>query len=191
MFTILLIIVCIGIVAIGLLFYILGKTSQRENTRRAWIFVDYGRQVSKPIKAKLTHSSNAGAKYRYRILGKEKEVFVSFKHPIKYHKSWRMIFVDSSYSLIALPFAGETTLSVAEREDLIYNLTSSHLVTQAIQAMQGRTSMGIIIVAIIIAMIIGGVGVYFVSHKTATPVSSNITQTQQNQNIGVKGGVIK
>jgi len=180
----------IGFGLIAFLYYILVKTSQREDATRAWIFIDNGNQISKPCKAKRTHISNAGMKYKYRYQGKMKEVFVSTKYPIKYHKSKRILFVDSNCSLIALPFGNTPELSSSEREDLIYNLTSSHLITQAIQAMQGKALSGIVIIAIILALLVGGVGVYFLSHKSITPVSSNVTQTQQ-QNDTIKGGAIK
>lgn len=171
----------IGVISGALLFYFLGKSAQRENINRCSIDIDCGSQVV-TRKGKCIHTSVEGKKYQYRYNGAIHEILVPDTYKPRYRQARRLLAMNSSGSLVALPFEQSEKLSKSEREDLIKEITMSQLLAQAVKAMRGKITSSILIIAVIIALLIGIAGTYmFVKNqqKNQTTKTTQTTQTTQ------------
>ena len=154
--------------------YLLGRHSIRDNPNKALVFIKTGKHVSRPVRASLSGKpSKTGSRFKY---GKN-IVFVPTKYDDYFHCCRRMIFVSHVGQLIASPFGNDVELSSDERNELIYELCESHIGSDAMKAIRGKSATNIIVVAII-AFAIGAIIVFGVTQYQA---QAGLTQTNTTQ----------
>ena len=159
-----------------LVWYLLGRHSIRDNPNKALVYVKTGKHISKPLNGKIDGKpTNKGSKYTY---GKN-IVFVPARYGDYFHRSKRMLFVSHLGQLVASPFSDDIELSGDEKNELIYGLVESHIGADAMRAIKGKSTINILIVAII-AFAIGAIIVFGVTQYQA---QSDLKQTNNIQQV--------
>lgn len=154
----------------------------KNNPNKCFVFVPL---IDRPYKGKLHSTSAEGSIYLYNK--NRKTVIVPKSYPIIFHWYKRMIYLNNINQLIPEPQG--KSISNQAKNDLIRELVTSHIGSDAIRAIKGKQNafMIIIIAVIVTALIAGTMG--YMMHKPATiinkpaitqPVnpSSNISITQ-------------
>lgn len=169
------------IIALLTLVFFYGRSTVKDNPKRALIYVKHGNHVSKPIKGKMIGMPTAKG-YRYNY-GKN-TVLVPSDYKELYLAGKRLVFVNYIGQLIASPFIDDKQLSANERDELIYEICESHIGADGMRALKGNglpNTMTIIVIAIVIcALVVFG---YNYMQKSMTPTSQN-TQTIDSNNTG-------
>lgn len=180
-------IICLSVYGLALLIgifvavYFLGKQSIKNNPNEAFVFLKTGDSVKKPFKAKLSITSKGGQLFFY--YNKKKIVFSPEQYKEIFYCNKRMIFINGQGQIIASPFENDIELSSNEKNDLIYELVSSHIGADGMRALKGNPSASIIIVAIV-ALAIGAILSFGVIKFIDVQKQNNtIEQTQQTQEI--------
>ena len=164
------------LLATFLIIFLLGRHSIRDNPNKALVYVKTGKHISKPLNGKIDGKpTNKGSKYTY---GKN-IVFVPARYGDYFHRSKRMLFVSHLGQLVASPFSDDIELSGDEKNELIYGLVESHIGADAMRAIKGKSTINILIVAII-AFAIGAIIVFGVTQYQA---QSDLKQTNNIQQV--------
>lgn len=174
----LIILVILGLIlTFGIFFFVflLGKRSVKNNPEKGLVFVKTGLQLLPPFKAKLVEKTKKGFLYLY---DRNKFIMIPSKYKEVYFRGRLIIFVNKIGQLISSPFDDDEVLSENEKSSLIYELVSSRIGSQSIQALQGKAA-NIIMIAII-AFFIGAVIIYgFLKYQD----TMKYKQTSQQQKI--------
>lgn len=136
---------------IGLLLFIFGRSTIKDRPNKGAVFVTNGNHIEKPFKADLKETAKNGQMFFY---SDKKVVFYPSKYKDYYYCNRKAIFINKVGQLIASPFNQNIDLSDDEKQNLIYELCSSHIGADGMRALRGKSTMSVIIVAII-AFIIG------------------------------------
>lgn len=169
--------VAVGIAGLLLLIFLYGRHTVRDNPKKALIYIKNGNVVGSPFIGTLNGKpTKKGCKFSY---GKDKIVLVPAKYHEVYHKNKRMIFLSRVGQLIASPFANDSKLSENEKEELIYELVSSHIGADSIKALQGHSNLNIIFIAIIAFVfgILAVVGYTYMQKQMTVQPNTSITDT--------------
>ena len=137
-------ILLILVIGVILVVFLLGRSSIKDKPDEAAIFVKNGLHIHKPIKGQLSDTTNKGCSFLYK---KDKIVFVPATYKENYFRNRRMIFVNHKGQLIASPIIDDVTLSDTEKEDLIYEMCSSHVGADGMRALKGKSTASILIIA--------------------------------------------
>jgi hypothetical protein len=140
-----------------LLVFLLGRKTVKNNIKNAIVLVKLGNDLQ-GFKGKL-HGNPSKLGYRYNYNDNKNIVLVPKKYKELYHKNRRMIFLNGIGELVSVPFDDKEKLSDKERNELIYELLESHIGSDIVRAMNGKTTMNIWIIAVI-AFIVGVVLVF-------------------------------
>lgn len=167
--------------SIFLFVFLMGKRSVRNNPEKGLVFAKVGLHLEPPIKARLAQSSKKGRLYFYA----NKQIMIPSEYKEVYYKGKLVIFVNKIGQLVASPFDDDVKIDEAEKESLIYDLVSSKIGSQSIQALQGKSA-NIIIVAII-AFLIGALAVYGIfKYQDVVNAKSPAAQQKIEDTVGVK-----
>lgn len=132
--------------------FLYGRSTIKDNPKKAYIFLATGRHISLPIKGDMIGKpTKAGTRYKY---ANNEIIFVPTNYGEKYIKCRRAIFISRYGQLIASPFDDDVSLSEDEKNDLIYDICESHIGSDVMRFIKGKGAVSIIIVAII-AFVIG------------------------------------
>ncbi len=138
--------------------FFIGRSTVKNDIRKAKIMVSIGEE-SPVYKGILTDVSKRGCVYSYNQGGKDKKIFVSYKHEVRFNNHKRLLFLNSIGQLIASPFNDDVVLSDDEKNDLIYELVSSHIGADGVRALKGKSLPNVILIGII-AFILGIIVVF-------------------------------
>lgn len=168
------------IAGILILTFLYGKRTTRNNPKNAIVLVKNGLEILS-YKGKMKGKpAKTGVKYEYN----NTFVLVPASSKEYYYKNKRLLIVNQLGQLIATPFGNDIYLTNSERENLIYELVESSIGSEIIHSMRGKSTVSIIIVAII-AFIIGAgavLGYNAISKMMANqqvltqPTTTNTTQ---------------
>ena len=67
------------------------------------------------------------------------------KYEENYYNNKRLIFLSKIGQLVSSPFQNDIDLAPSEREDLIYELIESHIGSDGMRALKGKSSINIIL----------------------------------------------
>jgi len=143
--------------------------------KKALIFVE---NIPQPYKATMLYTSSRGTLYLYHK-GKN-SIFVPSAYRVTFHHYRRMLYLDRSDTLVAIPFGTDTKPSDTAKNELIQELVTSHIGAEAIHAIKGKSGVGmaIIVVALIVAVASGAIG-YALHKPTAPPPTTLPSATEQ------------
>lgn len=181
--TLFIIVLCIFtavfLAGILLIVYLFGRRSVKDNPNLASIFLKTGLHIGKPIKGKLSDKTAKGFKYSYKLNRAEKIVLVPASYKEHYYCNRRSIYINRLGQLVASPFFDDVSLDETEKEDLIYELITSHIGRDGMKALKGKQSPASIVVIAIIAFVIGVVAVFGYQYMQSA-MQPKPQQTQQN-----------
>ena len=159
-----------------LITFFLGRFSVKDKPNEAAIFVKTGLHIQKPVKGKLQHTGKNGISFIY---SKNKIVFVPSTYKENYYHNRRIIFVNHKGQLIASPIIGDVAFSDTEKEDLIYEMCSTHIGADGMKALKGKSTPQVIIIALV-AFVIGVAAILgFNAFQDQIAKRQNNTPTQQ------------
>ena len=138
-----------------ILVYILGKVSIKDNPKKGYVFVKTGSHVNKPFKAEIHKRARTGESFKYG----DSVVIIPKIYQRLYYRNRRMIFVEHLGQLIASPFENEVPISPKDAEDLIYDICESHVGSDGMRALKGKSAINIVIVGVI-AFVVGAALVF-------------------------------
>lgn len=167
-----------GVILITFLF---GKASIKDKPYQGAVFIKTGLHISKPIKAQRGDISSKGSFFMY---GKKGLVLVPKSYKENYYCNRRIIFVSHTGQLIASPFQDDITLSSDEKNDLIYELCASHIGSDGMRAMRGKSQVSIMIIAVI-AFIIGVSAILGFNAFQEQMAKRQVNPPQQQQEIKI------
>ncbi len=142
-----------AVLFIGLVFiiFLIGKKSVKDNSLKGAVFIKTGLHISSPVKAERSTTTGKGSGFMY---GKGKIVIVPKSYGEHYFCNRIMIIINQAGQLIASPFNEDKELSPDEKNDLIYEICASHVGSDGMRALKGKSQANILIIAII-AFIVG------------------------------------
>lgn len=163
----------------GLLFvtFILGRSTKKNNPNKAYIFIKNGLNVEKPLKGQLHEIVKTGISYKY---GENKTIIVPKKYGEAYYCNRRMLLINHIGQLIALPFKGDNELTDDEKVNLIYAICESHVGSDGMKALKGKSQVNIIVVAVI-SVIIGAILCFGIIQFQKNMATNQTTTQQQMQ----------
>lgn len=167
-------------IALFLLIFLIGRWTVKDNPTKAFIFIKTGNHISSPIKAKLMGKpSKLGSRWKYGKYGKN-VIFLPASYKDYYHKNRRAIYINRIGQLIASPFDDDQPLTDDEKNELIYELVTSHIGADGMRALKGKGNLSILFV-IIIVVVIMAVGIFGYNYYTKNMAQQQQPATQQQQ----------
>lgn len=147
----------------------------KNNPEKARIYVE---GIDRPYEATLAYSSQNGDCYTYQK--NQTFVFVPRAYKVDFHYYKRTIYLDRLGALIAIPQGDGKPLGNSAKEELIKELNQSHIGSEAIKAIKGKSTFGMTIILIIlaVALIAGAIG-YAISMSVNKTKVNQPTQSQQ------------
>lgn len=159
--------------------YILGKRSVINRPDKSAVFCLVGNEMQ-GFKGKKIRETDKGTAYLYN---KNKIAIYpkKYKHDI-FFKNMRVMFSKHPNQVITSPFDKDVELTKEEKSDLIYEILSGHIGSDAVKAVKKKGQPNIILVAIV-AFIIGIIVVVgFTSFQDAIKQRQQPAVTTPTQN---------
>lgn len=167
----------------GFLFvvFLFGRLSVKNDPRKALVYIISGSQMSRPKAGKMAgNPTKLGCKYIYG----NNTVFVPASYREYYYQGKRIIYLTRLGQLIATPFSAKETLSDDEKNELIYELVSSHIGADSMRALQGKFNLNIVMI-IVIVIIVSLLAAFGYNYMKGTMVANQVSTQEQKQEIKV------
>jgi len=164
-------------IAAFILTFFYGRSTIKDNPKKALIFIKTGKHISKPIKGTLAGKPNqTGCRFNYS----NKTIFVSNKYGDYYYNNKRMLFLNHFGQLVAMPFSEDISLTNDEKAELIYELCASHIGADSMKALKGKQSFNVIIIGVV-AFILGVIAVFGYNYISDAIAQQQVTQQPAKQ----------
>lgn len=168
------------VAGILLIVFLFGRSSKEDNPNLASIFINKGLHCEKPVKGILHRKGKKGESFKY---GQGNIVMIPNEYKRRYYNNKRMVFVEHKGQIIASPFDNDVPITESQAEDLIYDICESHVVSDGLRALRGKSAvklMSVIVIVVIIACV-GVFGYNYLSKQQSTQQNTPIEQPANNK----------